>query len=60
MEKIKRRVTASGNVIYTSQSACAPTHRFLRSIMVGFVAGSGFLSVGFFLTAGNLMDNLLP
>jgi|BarGraIncu00431A_1022009.scaffolds.fasta_scaffold11825_3 hypothetical protein len=56
--KLRRRVTANGNVIYTQATTTPVTHRVALSALVGMVSGAGLLSVGFFLAAGNIMANI--
>ena len=56
--KLKRRVTANGNVIYTQVTATPASHRILIPALIGMVSGAGLLSVGFFIGAGNIMNNI--
>lgn len=56
MNALKRTRTASGTVIYTES---APTHRIAKAIIFGCTAGGTLYLVGFFLTVGDILQNIL-
>ena len=55
---LERKVTKNGNVIYRQKTTTPVTHRVVLSALVGMVSGAGLLSVGFFIGAGNIMNNI--